>query len=103
MVTGTLTAGTIRAGDELLALPSQHVLRVRGLQALRMRRTEVTAAARVAVNLRGADPREVRRGCALVTPAAGSPRTRRTSGAAGLPGRKDLPFASRARPPSGHP
>ena len=68
VVTGTLTAGTIRVGDELLALPGQRVLRVRGLQALRIQRNEVTAAARIAVNLRGADPAEVRRGSALVSP-----------------------------------
>ncbi len=68
VVTGTLTAGTIQVGDELLALPGQRLLRVRGLQALRIQRTEVTAAARVAVNLRGADPADVRRGSALVTP-----------------------------------
>ena len=68
VVTGTLAAGTIRVGDELLTTPGQRLLRVRGLQALRAQRDEVTAYARVAVNLRGADPSEVRRGGALVTP-----------------------------------
>ena len=68
VVTGTLTAGTIRAGDELLSMPGQRLLRVRGLQALRTQRTEVTGYARVALNLRGADPSQIRRGAALVTP-----------------------------------
>jgi selenocysteine-specific elongation factor len=68
VVTGTLTAGTIRVGDELAVLPGQRVARVRGLQALRAQRAEVAATARVAVNLRGAGPGEVRRGSALVTP-----------------------------------
>ncbi len=68
VVTGTLAAGTIRVGDELLTMPGQRLLRVRGLQALRTQRTEVTAHARVALNLRGADPGEVRRGSALVAP-----------------------------------
>ncbi len=68
VVTGTLTAGTIRVGDELMVLPGQRAVRVRGLQALRAKRTEVAAAARVAVNLRGAAPGDVRRGAALVTP-----------------------------------
>jgi len=68
VVTGTLAAGTIRVGDELIAFPVQRALRVRGLQALKTQRQEVAAIARVAVNLRGADPAEVRRGSALVTP-----------------------------------
>lgn len=68
VVTGTLTAGTIRAGDELTAFPGGLRLRVRGLQALKHPRQQVAAAARVAVNLRGADPGQVGRGGALVTP-----------------------------------
>ncbi len=68
VATGTLTAGTIRVGDELIALPIQRPLRVRGLQALKTERQHVAAIARVAVNLRGADPADVRRGSALVTP-----------------------------------
>ena len=68
VVTGTLAAGTIRVGDELLTMPGERLLRVRALQALKKQRTGVTAYARVAVNLRGADPGEVRRGSALVTP-----------------------------------
>src|SRR6266581_4243606 len=53
VVTGTLAAGTIRVGDELIAFPVQRALRVRGLQALKTQRQEVAAIARVAVNLRG--------------------------------------------------
>src|SRR5260370_242564 len=68
VVTGTLAAGTIRTGDELLTMPGQRLLRVRGLQALRAQRAEVTAYPRGAVNLRGADPSEVRRGGARVPP-----------------------------------
>lgn len=68
VVTGTLTAGTIRVGDELAAFPGQRVFRVRGLQALKTRHREVAATARVAVNLRGASPGQVRRGSALATP-----------------------------------
>jgi selenocysteine-specific elongation factor len=68
VVTGTLTAGTISAGDELTVVPGERLVRVRGLQALREKRTRVAAAARVAVNLRGAGPDDVRRGSALVTP-----------------------------------
>ncbi|WP_062428513.1 SelB domain-containing protein [Herbidospora daliensis] len=64
VVTGTLGAGVIRAGDTL-RLGGDDV-RVRGLHSLNEAKTEVAAPARVAVNLRGgARPR---RGHCLVTP-----------------------------------
>jgi selenocysteine-specific elongation factor len=68
VVTGTLAAGTLRVGDEL-DLGGRRVT-VRGLQALGEPRDAVAAVARVAVNLRGVDRDEVRRGDALLTPAA---------------------------------
>ncbi|MCT2582213.1 selenocysteine-specific translation elongation factor [Actinophytocola gossypii] len=68
VVTGTLGAGTIRVGDELV-LAGRRVS-VRGLQALGRPHDEVRAVARVAVNLRGVDRRHVRRGDALLTPSA---------------------------------
>ncbi|GAB2749134.1 selenocysteine-specific translation elongation factor [Salinifilum aidingensis] len=68
VVTGTLPAGRVRRGDRLLLHPGQRPVTVRGLQALGEDRAEVVAAARVAVNLRGAEHHEIRRGHALVTP-----------------------------------
>jgi selenocysteine-specific elongation factor len=80
VVTGTLGAGTIRVGDQLAVAGGERVprggerrvrggeLRVRGLQALKTQHQQVSAVARVAVNLRGIDPAEVTRGAALVTP-----------------------------------
>lgn len=68
VVTGTLPAGTLRAGDELLLAPSGMPVRVRGLQALKVSTAQVDAVARVAVNLRGVDRSVVSRGMALVTP-----------------------------------
>jgi len=68
VVTGTLTAGTIRVGDEL-----EHAGRrvtVRGLQSLGRDQTEVGAVARVAVNLRGIDRQHIGRGDAVRTPGA---------------------------------
>jgi selenocysteine-specific elongation factor len=68
VVTGTLAAGTVRAGDEL-----EHNGRrvtVRGLQSLERGRSEVAAVARVAVNLRGVDRRHIGRGDTLRTPGA---------------------------------
>jgi selenocysteine-specific elongation factor len=68
VVTGTLAAGTLRVGDEL-----EHAGRrvtVRGLQSLGHDRTEVGPVARVAVNLRGVDRRQIGRGDTLRTPSA---------------------------------
>jgi selenocysteine-specific elongation factor len=65
VVTGTLGAGRIRVGDELAL---DRPVRVRGLHSLGAARDEVTAVARVAVNLRGTDRDSVARGAALLTP-----------------------------------
>jgi selenocysteine-specific elongation factor len=68
VVTGTLAAGTIRAGDEL-----EHAGRrvtVRGLQSLGRDHIEVAAVARVAVNLRGVDHQHIGRGDSVRTPGA---------------------------------
>ncbi|MEU0565399.1 selenocysteine-specific translation elongation factor [Nonomuraea sp. NPDC005983] len=68
VVTGTLTHGTVRAGDELLAGADR--VQVRGLQTLNQRRDAVSATARIAVNVRGADRDTLSRGTALLTPDA---------------------------------
>ncbi|KUI30220.1 selenocysteine-specific translation elongation factor [Mycobacterium sp. GA-2829] len=68
VVTGTLAAGTLRVGDEL-----EHAGRrvtVRGLQSLGTSREAVEPVARVAVNLRGIDRKDIGRGDALRTPGA---------------------------------
>lgn len=64
VVTGTLTGGTIRVGDELTTPAAQ--VRVRGLQTLHEPVDEVSGVARVAVNLRGVDVDAVPRGTPLV-------------------------------------
>jgi selenocysteine-specific elongation factor len=66
VVTGTLPAGTVRSGQELLLTPSLRPVRVRGIQALGERADEVTGVARVALNLRGVPPDVPERGMALV-------------------------------------
>ncbi|MDC9015547.1 selenocysteine-specific translation elongation factor [Mycobacterium marinum] len=68
VVTGTLSAGTIRVGDEL-EHAGQRVT-VRGLQSLGRDHTEVAAVARVALNLRGVDRRHIARGDTVRTPGA---------------------------------
>ncbi|WP_433868572.1 selenocysteine-specific translation elongation factor [Saccharopolyspora sp. CA-218241] len=68
VVTGTLAAGRLRVGQRLRLHPAGRDVVVRGLQALGAEAAEVTGVARVAVNLRGADLDQVRRGDALLAP-----------------------------------
>jgi selenocysteine-specific elongation factor len=69
VVTGTLVAGRIRAGDELEILPpvssSSGGRRARGLQVHGKSTQEALAGERVAVNLQGIDLAEVERGQTL--------------------------------------
>jgi selenocysteine-specific elongation factor len=66
VVTGTLGAGRLAVGDELELAGRRFP--VRGLQALGSSADKVVAVARVAVNLRGLDRSQLRRGDCLVTP-----------------------------------
>ena len=68
VVTGTLTAGTVRPGDVLESAGRK--VTVRGLQTLGRPTNEAVAVARVAINLRGAQSTDLKRGDALLTPAA---------------------------------
>jgi selenocysteine-specific elongation factor len=68
VVTGTLPAGTVRNGQELLLTPSSQPVRVRALQALGEPAEVVTGVARVALNLRGVPADLPERGMALIEP-----------------------------------
>ncbi|MEA5365252.1 selenocysteine-specific translation elongation factor [Amycolatopsis sp., V23-08] len=68
VVTGTLGAGTLLVGDELVLGETR--VQVRGLQALGEPHESVSAVARVAVNLRGVARDQAERGDALLTPGA---------------------------------
>ncbi|MEN3362336.1 MAG: selenocysteine-specific elongation factor [Mycobacteriales bacterium] len=68
VVTGTLPAGRIAAGDELRLAPGGRPATVRGLQSMGEARGDVTGTARVAVNLRGVRLPDIGRGAALVSP-----------------------------------
>lgn len=72
VVTGTLGAGSIAAGDqvEVSGRGGPRRLSVRRLQALERQRDSVGAVARVAVNVRGVESGEIHRGDALLTPGA---------------------------------
>ncbi len=68
VVTGTLPAGTVRNGQELVLAPSGLAVRVRGLEALGEPADEVSGVARVALNLRGIAADLPARGMALIEP-----------------------------------
>ncbi|MBP2326117.1 selenocysteine-specific elongation factor [Kibdelosporangium banguiense] len=68
VITGTLAAGTISAGDELVL--GDRTVHVKGLHSLGRKVSSAGAVARVAVNLRGTERSSVRRGDALLTPNA---------------------------------
>jgi selenocysteine-specific elongation factor len=70
VVTGTLTQGTLRVDDELVVLPSEHRVKVRGLQVHGAAQTEAQAGRRVAVNLGGVEVADVRRGDTLTAAGA---------------------------------
>ena len=66
VVTGTLPAGTVTVGQELLLTPSLRPARIRALESLNEPVTSVAGAARVAVNLRGVPAGVPARGMALI-------------------------------------
>ena len=68
VVTGTLAAGTVSAGDRLRVGDREAV--IRGLHSLGEPVDRASATARVALNLRGIAVEELSRGDALLTPGA---------------------------------
>ncbi|MCY3851927.1 MAG: selenocysteine-specific translation elongation factor [Acidimicrobiaceae bacterium] len=66
VVTGTLTGGRVRVGDELTALPHRRDVRVRALQSLYAQRSKVGPGNRVALNLSGVSHDELTRGDVLI-------------------------------------
>jgi selenocysteine-specific elongation factor len=70
VVTGTLGAGRVSRGDQLVVHPGGHRVSVRSIQMLGQTTDTATPVARVALNLRGVRVEQVRRGHALLTPDA---------------------------------
>ncbi len=66
VVTGTLPAGTVSTGQELLLTPSMRPARIRGIESMNEPVTSVSGVARVALNLRGVPADVPARGMALV-------------------------------------
>src|SRR6266581_3446292 len=70
VVTGTLVSGRVATDDELLLLPGERPVKVRGVQVHGEQRPDALAGQRTAVNLSGIEVDEIARGQALVTPGA---------------------------------
>jgi selenocysteine-specific elongation factor len=68
VVMGTLPAGTVRRGEELVVSPSMRPVRVRGIQSLGEPAAELTGPARLVLSLGGARHEHIGRGTALVHP-----------------------------------
>jgi selenocysteine-specific elongation factor len=73
VVTGTAHWGRVREGDELVALPSDLRVRVRGVQVHGESRPEAEAGERVALRLAGASVQELPRGEQLLSLAGWRP------------------------------
>jgi selenocysteine-specific elongation factor len=66
VVTGTLPAGTVHRGDELVLAPAMRPVTVREMQSLGVSVQAASGTARVALNLRGVSKDSVHRGMALL-------------------------------------
>ncbi len=70
VVTGTLTAGSIAADQELVLMPAERPVKIRGIQVHGHAQSVACAGRRVAVNLAGVDVADVQRGATLTAPGA---------------------------------
>lgn len=75
VVTGTLSDGQLRVGDEVEILPGERKARIRGLQTHK-RNVEVgLPGSRLAINLTGVHPDDLRRGMVVARPGTLRPTT----------------------------
>ena len=71
VVTGSVLSGKIMNGDTLKLLPSETVLRVRGLEVHGMRVDKICAGQRAAINLSGTEIKVINRGMLLTARECG--------------------------------
>ncbi|MDQ2651599.1 MAG: selenocysteine-specific translation elongation factor, partial [Chloroflexota bacterium] len=76
VVTGTLSGGPLRVGDDVQLYPQDRVLRVRGLQSHQESVIAAQPGSRVAVNLAGISAQEMTRGQVLAAPGLMVPTQR---------------------------
>ena len=75
VVTGTLCAGRLREGDDVVALPGGASGKIRGLQVHGQAHPEGLAGQRVAANIQGATREDIARGEVLTHPGTLAPTT----------------------------
>jgi selenocysteine-specific elongation factor len=75
VVTGTLSGGRLKVGQEVTLLPSSRTARIRGLQSHQSTLTEALPGSRVAVNMSGIEAADIARGDLLTTPGWLKPAT----------------------------
>ena len=97
VVTGTLTRGTLRHDDDLVVLPSERPVKVRGVQVHGTAQPSAAAGRRVAVNLAGVDVQDVQRGDTLTTAGAFEVTRRFDARIHLLPNAKPLRHGARVR------
>ena len=73
VVTGTLISGRVQKDDEIEIIPSQKIVRVRGIQVHGQSASEALAGQRTALNLQGVEVSEVERGMVLTVPRTFAP------------------------------
>jgi len=73
VVTGTLTDGSLRVGDDVVILPQNLPARIRGLQTHKTKIDVAVPGSRVAINLSGIELTDVKRGYVITTPGWLSP------------------------------
>jgi selenocysteine-specific elongation factor len=75
VVTGTLSDGQFRAGDEVEILPGGPRARIRGMQTHKRSVEAGLPGSRLAINLTGVHPDDLRRGMVIAKPGAVQPTT----------------------------
>lgn len=76
IVTGTVFAGSVRVGDELVVTPADKPVRLRSLHVMNRPAQEGRAGQRCALNLGGVGKNEIQRGDWIVTPRLHAPTAR---------------------------
>ncbi len=97
VVTGTLVAGTLQEDSELVVLPTDRAVKVRGLQVHGHRSPTADPGRRVAVNLGGIEVSELSRGDTLCVPGAFEPTQRLDAVVELVAGGRPLRHGSRVR------
>ena len=73
VITGTLLSGTIKQNDRMQILPIEKEIRIRHLEVYGNETDTALAGSRVAANIVGIEPGELKRGMVLLKPDSGKP------------------------------